>query len=113
MTAAAPEPTRADVAAAVAILRLPEPEPMTEHPIWCQRRDCAPRGEHRSRSMTATPSGTDGVTLRLALAQTIHPAAGVRIMLGIDGQIVELSVGQARTLGWLLRRIVGMIGGRS
>jgi hypothetical protein len=59
--------------------------------------------------MTATPSGTDGVTVRVSLAQTVHPAAGVRIALGVDGVIVELSVSQVRTLGWLLRRIVSMI----
>jgi hypothetical protein len=34
----------------------------------------------------------------------------VRIALGVDGVIVELSVSQVRTLGWLLRRIVSMIG---
>jgi hypothetical protein len=87
-----------------------DPTTVTTHPIWCLRRDCAEHGEHRSRSMTATPSGTDGVTVRVSLAQTVHPAAGVRIALGVDGVIVELSVSQVRTLGWLLRRIVSMIG---
>lgn len=75
------------------------------HPAWCTRNDCAEHGEHRSRTMSATPCGDD-LSIRLALAQVTHPAARPRIVIGIDGQIFDLSIGQTRTLGWLLRRII-------
>lgn len=78
------------------------------HPAWCARRDCAEHGEHRSRSMSAT-SSTDDLTIRLALAQVTHPAAQPRLVIGIGGHVFDLSIGQTRTLAWLLRRIITKI----
>ena len=58
--------------------------------------------------MSAT-SSDDDLSIRLALAQVTHPAARPRIVIGIDGQVFDLSIGQTRTLGWLLRRIIAKV----
>lgn len=84
------------------------PPTATAHPTWCAQRDCVERGEHRSRTLSATSSPED-LAIRLALAQVIHPAARPRVTIGIDGQIFDVSTSQVRVLGWLLRRIIASL----
>ena len=78
------------------------------HPAWCARNDYTEHGEHRSRSMSATSCNEDP-SIRLALAQVTHPAARPHLIIGIDGQVFNLSIDQTRTLGWLLRRIIAKV----
>lgn len=87
------------------------------HPPWCDRKDCAGRGQHRSLRLPVATGHPEAVIADVALVQAL--AAGVEPMLamtvvdGDAGREIVLSIGQGRVLSYQIRRLLDMSKGYS
>ncbi|MEV0156865.1 hypothetical protein AB0H57_24480 [Micromonospora sp. NPDC050686] len=80
------------------------------HPAWCDRSNCAERREHRSRASHIDTNRPESTIVDVALIQALHPAAAPMLSLtSIEGHFAEqviMSIGQARALTYVMRRLI-------
>ncbi|MGC4889204.1 hypothetical protein [Micromonospora sp. DT227] len=84
------------------------------HPRWCDRHDCAQRGEHRSRTSEINTSRPEAYLVAVALVQAGHAAAEPVVILSATddtgGAQVALSIAQVRALRYRLGKSLDAAG---
>jgi len=81
------------------------------HPHWCDRRDCAGRGQHRSVRLPVNAGCPDPTIVELTLTQALAAAVDPMLTLTVidaGGQEVVLSLGQGRVLSHQVRRLLDL-----
>ncbi|WP_435586146.1 hypothetical protein [Micromonospora aurantiaca (nom. illeg.)] len=81
-----------------------------QHPHWCDRRDCAGRGLHRSVRLPVNGGHPDPTICELTLTQHLTLGDPVLTLTVIDGggQELALSLGQGCVLAYQVRRLLDL-----